>query len=528
MQLPDQIPTPSENSTHSQIIHDPIFNAIPGNHLLLLPDAPRFTIAAISDDYLSAFGVNRESLLGQGVFEVFFSDGRDEVISIQLLQSLAQVLQTRQPNMMSDQSYQQTHPLTGATETRFWRPINKPVLDNQGQVSHIIHTTEDVTHSRQLVQASQAREYLQTILNLCKEPVQVLEPIFENDQIVDFTFALTNKAYAAYANATPEQLEGKRVGEVFPGYLETISFTNPVQTYTTGEPLTFEIHYDKDGLDLYNLMSTFKLNDQVVIHFTDFTNLKHLQFQLEDKIVELKGSNQRLEDFAHAASHDLKEPVRKIQAFSKLLKSTLGVRLGESESALFDRMLLATDRMNTLIEALLAYSEVDQQGVLPEMFSFNEVVAQVLTDLDFQVDQAKATIQVGVLCEIKGYRSQWEQAFQNLLSNALKYIRSDVEPLIDIDCISVSGKEVTFPIAESKRGKDFYMLRIADNGIGFEQADAERIFNVFTRLHGVSEYKGSGIGLATVKKVVTTHGGYIWADSKPNEGATFYILLPKN
>ncbi|GAB3492445.1 hypothetical protein GCM10027341_06570 [Spirosoma knui] len=494
---------------------------------MLLPDAPTFTIAAVSDDYLIAVGIQRDSLVGTAVFDVLFSDGRNDVIFRQLQQSLTQVIQTKQPHYMTDQHHVWPNAQTSVMEKRIWRAVNKPVIGSDTEVIYIIHTIEDITHSVKLMEVAEANRYLQAIINGFKEPLQVLQPIVENGEIVDFRFKLTNQAYAAYANATPEQLLDKRVGEVFPGYFETISFTNPVETYTTSQPLTFEIHYDKDGLDLYNLMSTSKLDNEVVIHFTDFTRLRHLQLQLESKIDELKRSNQQLEDFAHAASHDLKEPVRKIQAFSELLKTSLEGQLSDTATAYLDRIQTAAMRMNTLIEALLAYSALDQQSVTLEEVPLNEVVAQVLIDLEYEIEQKGATVQVDELCVITGYRRQWEQAFQNLLSNALKYSKPTIPPCIHIDCSTVSGHDVTIPIAQTDRSTDFHLVRIQDNGIGFNRSDAARIFDVFTRLHGASKYKGSGVGLSTVKKVVRNHTGYIWADSEPGEGSTFFILLPK-
>ncbi|RYY12751.1 MAG: two-component sensor histidine kinase, partial [Chitinophagaceae bacterium] len=260
---------------------------MPGKHLVLLPDAPKFTIAAVTDDFLAAFGLHREALLGFGVFEVFFHDEQNKGVSEHFLHSMYQVLLTRQSHQMADQRHRWPNVGTGELEWRTWRPINKPIVASDNELTGIIHTIEDITHSVQLIELTHDNRYLQTIINGFKEPLQVLEPIIENGQIIDFRFKLTNQAYASYANTTPEQLQGKRVGEVFPGYFETESFTNPVITFTTGKPLTFEIHYNKDGLDLYNFMSTAKLNNEVVIHFTDFTHLRLLQLKLESKIDEL-------------------------------------------------------------------------------------------------------------------------------------------------------------------------------------------------------------------------------------------------
>jgi signal transduction histidine kinase len=503
-----------------------LFSAIPGNHLVLLPDTPTFTIAAVSDDYLAALNVSRESLINKGVFEVFLTASRHARLAEDLRHSLDTVLVTGKRHYMNDQSYERTAKETGRPEWRIWRPSNRPVLAADSSVACIIHTTEDITSTVQLGEMASINRYLQTIINQFKEPLQILQPVFEGDAIVDFRFKLTNQAYAAYAHTTPEALEGQKVGDVFPGYFDTPSFHNPVRTYETGEPLTFEIHYDKDGLDLYNLMSTSRLGDDVFIHFTDFTELKRLQFQLENKVTELRRSNQYLEEFAYAASHDMKEPIRKILAFATRLQSGLGSGLSDAQADLFGRMQGAAERMGTLIDDLLTYSAVSQAAASEETVDLQDVLSQALADLDFEIEQKAAVVKVGSLGTIQGNRRQLEQAFQNLLSNALKYTRPGVPPVIDISCRLVPVADVAAYISQEDNRNTFQHLSISDNGIGFEPQYAGQIFKVFARLHGLHQYKGSGIGLSTVKKVIENHWGYIWAEGKPGEGAVFHILLP--
>jgi hypothetical protein len=215
-------PTSAENQSL-------LINAIPGNHLVLLSDAPTFTIAAVSDDYLTTLKLQRDSLLGRGVFEVFFHDGRNQAGAQQLGQSLTQVLRTRQSQAVADLRYERSMAPTDKLEGSSWRVVNKPVISPQGELLYIINTVEDITQEVQLVEVAQANRYLQGIINLFKEPMQVLQPVYEQGDIIDFRFQLTNQAYADYAKVT-EQLQGKLVSDVFPGYRETASFTNPVDT----------------------------------------------------------------------------------------------------------------------------------------------------------------------------------------------------------------------------------------------------------------------------------------------------------
>jgi signal transduction histidine kinase len=499
---------------------------MPGNHMLLLPDAPRFTIAAISDEYLAAIGREREPLIGKGLTEAFYSGGLYKDIQRDMIQSLGEVLRTGQAHHMAVQRYQLFNPGSGQNESRAWRPCNKPVLADDGTVAYIINSAVDVSPALQLKEVAQANIYLQRIIDEFKEPLQVLQPVFEGDQIVDFRFRFTNQAYAAYADKTPAELEGKRVGEVFPGYFQTSSFSNPVQTYKTGETLMFELHYKQDGLDLYNRMTSSKIGDEVFIYFTDLSDLKRTQVLLEEKVDELRRSNSYLEEFAYAASHDLKEPVRKIQAFSTRLKRSLSTGLSETDQDVFNRLQSAANRMGTLIDDLLSYASLSNHVPDAEPVELNAVVLQVLEDLELEIEQKGARVETCELCTIPGNRRQWEQAFQNLISNALKYSRPGVPPVITIECSRVSADKLRGLISADDRRPTFYSICIRDNGIGFEQQYAERIFQVFTRLHGMAEYKGSGVGLATVRKVVEAHNGYIRAEGVPDEGAAFTLLLP--
>ncbi len=367
---------------------------------------------------------------------------------------------------------------------------------------------------KQLVEAN---IYLQQIINSFKEPLQVLEPVFENGKVIDFRFKLTNAAYSAYANTTPEKLQNTRVGETFPGYFQTSSFINIMKTFQTGIQDTWEIHYTQDGLDLYNEMSAAKIGDEVIVHFTNFTKLKNLQLELIKKVQELERSNKNLEEFAYAASHDLKEPIRKVQVFTSQLKSKLNSHINENESALFSKIEDATERMALLIDDLMKFSYVSHQPIEKDVVNLNQLLEQVLEDLALDVQQKKAVISILPLPEIKGYARQLQQLFQNLLSNSLKYCKDDLSPKIRISA-DLSEED----------GKHYNVIEVKDNGIGFDQQYAEKIFEMFARLHGKNKFVGNGIGLSIVKKIVENHQGKIKVQSEPGQGATFKIYLPVN
>lgn len=236
-------------------------------------------------------------------------------------------------------------------------------------------------------------------------------------------------------------------------------------------------------------------------------------------------SNAALEEFARAASHDLKEPVRKMQVFTSRLKETLGHQLTEIEKDLFDRMERAAERMGLLVDDLLEYAQLDGLSAQEETIDLNLKLQNILHDLELLITEKGATVDIGPLPAIKGLRRQVQQLFQNLLTNSLKYSRPGVPPHISITSTVVDAAKETLPAGMPTSGV-FHQLTVSDNGIGFQQADAEKIFQLFARLHGREEFTGTGIGLSIVKKVVENLGGYIYATGEPNQGASFILLLP--
>jgi K+-sensing histidine kinase KdpD len=422
----------------------------------------------------------------------------------------------------------------GRLEDVYWTFSHSPVYGEKDQIEGILVTCIETTstvntrkeieetvsrRTKELEEANasirKANSYLQDIINSFKQPLQVLEPVFENGEIVDFRFKLTNQAYASYANSVPESIQHKRVSEIFPGYLTTTSFSNVVKTYLSGQRHTWMIHYDQDGLDLYNEMTSIKMGEAVILHFADYTKLKYLELELLKKITELESSNQNLEAFAHAASHDLKEPVRKIRIFTDRLKTQLADQLTERDLMILDKIAMASKRMGNLIEDLLLYSQFSLVPPEKELVDLNENMQQVIEDLEISIHETNASITFGDLPVVSGYKRQLSQMFQNLIGNSLKYHN----PLVPLR-IQISSQP------SSENGKQYYLIEVRDNGIGFEQHFADHIFKLFTRLHASSTHQGSGIGLSTVKKVIDNHNGFIRAESMPGSGASFRVLLP--
>ena len=235
---------------------------------------------------------------------------------------------------------------------------------------------------------------------------------------------------------------------------------------------------------------------------------------------QLEKSNKELQEFAYIASHDLQEPLRKVQAFGDRLEQKYGDILAGQGKEYLDRMQNAAGRMQTLIQSLLEYSRVTSNAQQHESVDLNTIVKEVLSDLEIRMEQVKGTVEVGELPAIHGDPVQMRQLFQNLIGNALKFHLEGVAPIIKI-----SGREIQRKKDDSSTMR-YHEISVADNGIGFDQKFVDRIFGIFQRLHGRTEYEGTGIGLSVCRKIVERHGGTITARSAPGEGATFIFELP--
>ena len=242
--------------------------------------------------------------------------------------------------------------------------------------------------------------------------------------------------------------------------------------------------------------------------------------ELEDSNLSLERSNQELQDFAYVASHDLQEPLRKIQAFGNLLETEYGADLGEGLDYLA-RMRKAAARMSNLIEDLLAFSRVTTKGRSFTSVNLHTIVKEVIDDLEIRIADTKATIKIGELPTIHADAMQMRQLLQNLIANALKFNRDGINPVIQI-------RSVSMPKTNTASGATikYCQLEIEDNGLGFDEKYLDRIFAVFQRLHNRDSFEGTGIGLAVCRKIVERHGGTITARSKPGQGSTFIVRLP--
>jgi signal transduction histidine kinase len=242
------------------------------------------------------------------------------------------------------------------------------------------------------------------------------------------------------------------------------------------------------------------------------SELRIANAQLVEQLAQLERRNSDLQHFASVAAHDLQEPLRKVRAFGDLLTMAAGPELNEKAGGYLATMQASAGRMQELIHGLLAYARVGTATEKIERVDLGAVVADVVTDLGQLFDESGGSLVLtGQPPLIEAEPTQMRQLFQNLIGNALKYRREGVEPIVEL----ISGVEAGRAV-----------IRVKDNGMGFDSEHAERIFGIFERLHGRTEYEGTGIGLALCRRIVERHAGEISAESEPGSGSTFVVTLP--
>lgn len=260
-----------------------------------------------------------------------------------------------------------------------------------------------------------------------------------------------------------------------------------------------------------------------VLLLKDVTELSQKQRELELRMQQLDQSNKELESFAYVASHDLQEPLRKIKSFGERLTMKYQSLLGEEGQMYISRMAEAVKRMERLLDDLLLFSRTTRREARLEPTDLQQTLTEVLHDLDTERVQAQIMVPHN-LPVIEAKPSQMQQLFQNILNNAIKFAKVGQPPVIKITCTHTTGSNL--PQYSLIPDRPYCVIEFSDDGIGFEQENAERIFTIFQRLHGRSEYNGSGIGLAICKKIVDNYGGIITAKGEVGIGAIFTVVLP--
>ncbi len=382
-----------------------------------------------------------------------------------------------------------------------------------------LHVTLEMAGTQVLCtfwEAADSPQVLQAILDASPNSIISMKALRQEPNtpglITDFLMEHVNATVERDLYLKPKNIVGKTLMSVFPGNKESGLFDMYARVAETGQPEhAIQYYQDSNGLEAwFDVSAVAQEPDQVVITFTNITESQRNQQQL-------KQSNEALEQFASIASHDLQEPLRKIRHFGHLLATQYQTKLG-SGAELIDKMHSATDRMGSLIDDLLTFAQLNNESTTFETVDLNQILTEVCSDLEVPIRQQQASVTIDPLPHIQANAWQMRQLFQNLLSNALKYVAPGVHPVIHIRS---QGPQIYL----RDRADSFYRIEVSDNGIGFNEQYQEKIFEAFQRLHSRSTYTGTGLGLTIVRNIVENHGGRILAHSQENQGSTFQIYL---
>ena len=411
---------------------------------------------------------------------------------------------------------------------RFYFMRIAPYVRRDKSVDGIVINFTDITESKKLT------SIIQSVFASSASAIMAQKALRDQDgKIQDFEYLAANDAAKSFFGSGNGSLQGMRFFQVFPGGRKFMDMYAAV--VNSGHSADLEYHHEKTHK--WYSVGVVKMMDGVVTTYTDITdkkktadtiarNYEDLKFaadQITDSNKQLERSNLDLMQFASVASHDLKEPLRKIQAFGNILQSKIKDKLNPEELNYFDRMISASGRMQVLIEDVLSLSKLSDNSMAKEEVDLIEVTGSILDDLEIIIKEKKAVIDIQPMPHVRGIQWQMHQLFQNLISNALKFTDSKkTNPHIILHEMEITPEKAT---ELNIKAEDFVGICVKDNGIGFEPEFSEKIFGIFQRLHGRG-YDGTGIGLAIAKKIVENHGGYIQGFGKLGVGAEFCIFLP--
>ena len=416
-----------------------------------------------------------------------------------------------------------------------------PHLDRKGKIIGYVSAGRDITERRRAEEELRHnRELLFGIID------NASAAIFAED--LDGRFILSNRYHAALMGQPQEEIIEKKQSDMQAIAAWSSEYTiNNRQVIEQGQAIEFEENgpgpngeehtYLTVKFPLRNINGTVygvggistditerKRTEEAINHYAE--QLKQLNQELESANQELEFANRELEfanrelkDFAYIASHDLQEPLRKVSKFGEMLRDHSSAVLDENELEYLDRMIDAARRMQDMINGLLDYSRISTRGNPFTQVDLEKTAREVLTDLEIRIEQTEGVVELGSLPIIEADPLQIRQLLQNLIGNALKFHQENVPPMVRIWAEDSP---------ESAKAENCICLVIQDNGIGFEQALAARLFQPFMRLHGRSAFEGTGMGLAICRKIVERHRGTITVTSSPGKGTTFTVTLPKS
>jgi PAS domain S-box-containing protein len=360
-----------------------------------------------------------------------------------------------------------------------------------------------------------SEERYRTLFNAMDEGFCVIEMIFDSrGQPVDYRFLEINQSFERQTGLS--NAVGKTMKELAPLH-EAHWFETYGRIAVTGEGIRFQDRAEQ--LHRWYDVYAFRFGDpekrQVAILFNDITQRKKTELSLTERTAQLEVANSELEAFSYSVSHDLRAPLRHIDGFGGMLEEHARSALDEKGRRLLATIRDASTKMGRLIDNLLAFSRIGRAPMASDKVDNNELLASVIRDGRY-ADSGRAIVwEISPLPAVRADGAMLRQVWSNLIENAVKYSRGASPARIRVTCQSIGGD------------KPEYIFCVRDNGAGFDPTYANKLFGVFQRLHTESEFEGTGIGLANIRRIVTRHGGRTWAEGEIGKGAAFYFSLPR-
>lgn len=514
---------------------------------IVIIDAENFVIKVVNDMALMIWHKTLEESMNTPLFEVL-TEIKEAILPI-----FKTVIKTKKAK--KGMEYPFVLERNGIIETGYFNFIFKPILEEQNVVEIMLvafEVTETVKAKFELEESE--RQFKNFVM---QSPIAMGILRGENMQVKMANNALLEQFW----HKKKEDVLGKGLLEIFPN-LSDSKYPEIIRNIIkTGLPAsekesyavlkdhekTWDLYVDYNYAPLRNLEGKIS---EVMVTTTDVTDrvlarekleqfskdleqqvtlrtkqLKIANDKLQVSIQSLENRNEELEAFAYVSSHDLQEPLRKIQIFISRILEREQDSLTEKGKGYFDKIIDSATRMRTLIDDLLAFSRTNKKDAEYETTDLNLIYKDVLDHLSDSIESSKAEITTTALPTIAGIPFQLNQVLANLIGNAIKFSKKDVIPKIAVSAELATNKDIE--IHKLRPNTAYYKIIVSDNGIGFPNDMEHKIFEVFQRVHSQQEYKGTGIGLAIVKKIVVHHGGVIFAESKEGQGTSMSMLLPK-
>lgn len=395
--------------------------------------------------------------------------------------------------------------VTWAKELR--KQQGSPSLDEPGGVSKVIRTGVmeyiPMVSDEMLVASARNEEELKLLRDIGFSSV-IIVPLVIDDRTIGAISLISSESHRHYGKADVEMAQALANRAALAVYNANL-YTKSQEELHERTQLQSELEQLNTKLETRVLERTTELQNANEVLTDEIQRRHHVESELQEYSHNLAESNQQLQDFAYVASHDLQEPLRKIQAFGDILDGEYAERLGDGVEYL-NRMKKAAARMSVLIEDLLSFSRVSANNRPRSVVNLNEIADDVKSDLETQIQRTKGTVELDTLPIILADATHMRQLFQNLIGNALKFHKDSEAPIVKV---------------YAKKSGDTHIVYFEDNGIGFDEKYIDKIFSVFQRLHGKDEYEGTGIGLAVVRKIAERYGGTITVTSTLGKGSLF-------